>query len=76
MRVSWHRPASGHRGCDRHAGTGKRSLGEPVNGGEKPWRLAVRGGRLNCAAPKCSVVDFLIRWKDVIMAGFRVNDLE
>ena len=45
-----------------------------VNGGEKLWRLAVRGGRLNCAAPKCSVVDFVIRWKSVIMAGFRVND--
>ena len=49
---------------------------EGVNGGEKPWRLAGSGGRLNCAAPKCSVVDFVIRWKAVIMAGFRVKDPE
>ena len=53
--------------------TGKR-LG--VNGGEKPWRLAGSGGRLNRAAPKCSVVDFVSRRKAVIMAGFWVKDLE
>ena len=47
-----------------------------VNGGEKPWRLAGRGGRLNCAGPKCSVVDFVIAWKAVIMAGFRVRNPE
>ena len=47
-----------------------------VNGGEKLWRLAGRGGRLNRAAPICSVVDFVIRWKAVIMAGFRVNNPE
>ena len=47
-----------------------------VNGGEKPWRLAGSGGRLNRAAPKCSVVDFVSRRKAVIMAGFWVKDLE
>ena len=47
-----------------------------VNGGEKPWRSAGSGGRLNRAAPKCSVVDFVIPWKAVIMAGFRVKDPE
>ena len=47
-----------------------------VNGGEKPWRLAGRGGRLNRAAPKCSVVDFVIARKAVIMAGFRVKNPE
>ena len=52
------------------------SVRRSVNGGEKPWRSAVRGGRLNRAAPKCSVVDFVIPWKAVIMAGFRVNDPE
>jgi len=40
-----------------------------VNGGEKLWRLAVRGGRLNCATPKCSVVDFVIRCKPGIPVG-------
>ena len=47
-----------------------------VNGGEKPWRLTVSGGRLNCAAPKCSVVDFVIAGKAVMMAGFRVKNPE
>ena len=49
-------------------------IGEAVNGGEKPWRLAGSGGRLNCAAPKCSVVDFVIAWKAVMMAGFGVKN--
>ena len=52
------------------------SLLNAVNGGEKPWRLAGSGGRLNRAAPKCSVVDFVSRRKAVIMAGFWVKDLE
>jgi len=47
-----------------------------VNGGEKPWRLAGGGGRLNYAVPECSDVDFVIAWKAVIMAGFRVNNPE
>ncbi len=47
-----------------------------VNGGEKPWRLAGSGGRLNRASPKCSVVDFVIPCKAVIMAGFRVKNPE
>ena len=45
-----------------------------VNGGEKPWRVAGGGWRLNRVSPKCSVVDFVIRWKAVIMAGFRVKN--
>ena len=47
-----------------------------VNGGEKPWRLAGGGRRLNRAATKCSVADFVSRWKAVTMAGFRVKDQE
>ncbi len=60
--------------ADRHSAC--RSAKYSVNGGEKPWRLAGSGGRLNRAAPKCSVVDFVSRRKAVIMAGFWVKDLE
>ena len=45
-----------------------------VNGGEKPWRLAEVGGRSNCVAPRCSVVDLGITREDVIVADFRVID--
>jgi hypothetical protein len=47
-----------------------------VNGGEKPWRLAGGGGRLNCAAPKCSVVDFVMPRKAVILASSRARTPE